>query len=330
LWKTISRQFPFSNIITEDEVMKKIFRQSKTLANTESTVMITGESGTGKELIARALHQSGCRSDAPFVVIDCGGLPETILESEIFGHVKGAFTGAYCDKKGYLEVAEGGTVFFDEISELPYPLQKKLLRVIQEKEFSKVGDTWIIKANIRILAATNIDLRRHVAEGKFREDLYYRLDVVTLHIPPLRERIQDIPLLSYHFLGEFNLRLNRRVTRVTEDALSAMMNYSWPGNIRELTNIVERIMTFKENDTIGVDDLPEKIKNRGSQDQSLNRSLADIKKEAMAQLTECYIRKVLSLHGGNVSRAARMAQMDRGNFRKLMKRFNIAAADFRP
>jgi DNA-binding NtrC family response regulator len=329
LRETLSRKFSLSTIISEDETMKDILRQIQTLANTDSTVLITGESGTGKELIARALHFSGARQNAPFVVIDCGGLTETILESEIFGHVKGAFTGAYYNKKGYLEMADGGTLFLDEIGELPYPLQRKLLRVIQEREFSKVGDTKVLKTNIRILTATNKDLKTEVDEGRFREDLYYRLNVITLHIPPLRKRIHDVPLLTYHFIREFNIRFNKRVSRINEEALGKMMNYTWPGNIRELRNTIEKIMNFKEDETISLEDLPEEIKNVEEDQYSFNRPLKEIKKEVITHLSKNYIKEILSLYKGNVSKAALKAKMDRGNFRKLMKRFNISAKEFR-
>lgn len=329
LRETLSQRFPFSTLITQDETMKKLLRQVQTLANTDSTVLITGESGTGKELIARALHYSGTLKDAPFVIIDCGGLTETILESEIFGHVKGAFTGAYSNKKGYLEVANGGTLFFDEIGELSYLLQKKLLRVIQEREFSKVGDTKILRTNVRIIAATNKDLKKEVELGRFREDLYYRLNVISLDIPPLRKRIPDIPLLAHHFLREFNRRFNKRVTKISEEVLNKMMNYPWPGNIRELKNTIEKIMIFKEDEIISIDDLPEEIKNVKEERISANRPLKEIKKEAVTYLSKNYIKEVLSLYKGNISKAALRAQMDRGNFRKLMKRFNISAKEFR-
>lgn len=309
--------------------MKNILRQVQTLANTDSTVLIIGESGTGKELIARALHYSGTRKDAPFVIIDCGGLTETILESEIFGHVKGAFTGAYFNKKGYLEVANGGTLFFDEIGELAYLLQKKFLRVIQEREFSKVGDTKVLKTNVRIIVATNKDLKEEVDQGKFREDLYYRLNVISLHVPPLRKRIPDIPLLAYHFSREFNRKFNKRITKITEEVMNKMMNYPWPGNIRELKNTIEKIMNFKEDETISLEDLPEEIKNVKEDQHSFNRPLKEIKKEAVTHLSKNYIKEVLSLYKGNVSKAALKAQMDRGNFRKLMRRFNISAKEFR-
>jgi len=329
LRETLLKKFPLSTIISNDETIKNIFRQVQTLANTDSTVLITGESGTGKELIARALHFSGILQDGPFVVIDCGGLAETILESEIFGHVKGAFTGAYFNKKGYLEVANGGTLFFDEIGELPYLLQKKLLRVIQEREFSKVGDTKLLKTHVRIIVATNKDLKKEVDQGKFREDLYYRLNVISLQVPPLRNRTPDIPLLAYHFLREFNIRFNKRVSGITEEALGKMMNYPWPGNIRELRNTIEKIMNFKEDESVFLEDLPEEIRNIEEGKHSFDRPFKDIKKKAVTQVSKDYIKGLLSLYKGNVSKAALRAQMDRGNFRKLMKRFNISAKEFR-
>jgi DNA-binding NtrC family response regulator len=329
LRETLSQRFPFSNIVSEDEAMKNILRQVQTLSNTDSTVSIMGESGTGKELIARAIHYSGIRQDAPFVVIDCGGLTETILESEIFGHVKGAFTSAYYHKKGYLEVADGGTLFFDEIGELPYPLQKKLLRVIQEREFAKVGDTKTLKTNIRILTATNKDLKAEVNQARFREDLYYRLNVISLRLPPLRERTHDIPMLADYFLREFNMRFNKRVIRITEEALGKMMTFAWPGNVRELKNTIEKIMNFKENEIIALEDLPEEIKNLKDDKRSFSRSFKEIKQEAVTHLSKDYIKGLLGLYKGNVTKAALKAQMDRGNFRKLMKRFNISAGEFR-
>ena len=329
LRETLSQRLPFSNIVSEDDVMTHVLQQVQILSNTDSTVLITGESGTGKEVIARTLHYSGIRQTGPFVVIDCGGLTGTILESEIFGHIKGAFTGAYQNKKGYLEVAEGGTLFFDEIGELPYPLQKKLLRVIQEREFSKVGDTKILKTNIRILTATNKDLKTEVDQRRFREDLYYRLNVISLHIPPLRKRVHDIPSLAYHFIGEFNIRLNKQVTRITEEALGKMMSYSWPGNVRELRNIIEKIMNFKKDETINLEDLPEEVRSLKDYNHPFPGSFKEIKQEAVDRLSKDFIKGLLRLCKGNVSKAALKAQMDRGNFRKLMKRFNISAKEFR-
>jgi DNA-binding NtrC family response regulator len=320
---------PFSAIVTNDRGMKKLLKAVETLSGTDSTVLITGESGTGKGLIAKALHYSGTRRDRPFVLIDCSGLPDTILESEIFGHVKGSFTGAYADKKGYLEVAEKGSVFFDEISELPYPLQKKLLRVLQEKEFSKVGDTRTKKANIRIIAATNRDLKEEVKEGRFREDLYYRLNVVSLRVPPLRDRRQDIPLLTNYFLTEFNARFKKRVIAVADKAYTAMTAYQWPGNVRELRNAIERAVTFKEDSTITVQDLPEEIFSAGSGEVNAVPAFKEFKEEKIDGITREYITTLLAMYKGNVSKSAARADLDRANFRKLLKRFHVSAEDYR-
>jgi transcriptional regulator with PAS, ATPase and Fis domain len=243
--------------------------------------------------------------------------------------VKGAFTGAYTDKKGYLEVAEKGSVFFDEISELSYPLQKKLLRVIQEKEFSKVGDTRAKKANIRIIAATNKDLKAEVDERRFREDLFYRLNVVSLRVPPLRERRQDIPLLTNYFLTEFNARFKKRVMAVADKAYSAMTAYYWPGNVRELRNVLERTVTFKEDSTITLQDLPEEIISADSGEVNLMPAFKEFKEEKIDRMTREYITTLLAMYKGNVSKSAARADLDRANFRKLLKRFHISAADYR-
>jgi DNA-binding NtrC family response regulator len=329
LRERLLEQSPFASIVTGDKGMKKLLKAVETLSSTESTVLITGESGTGKELIAKALHYSGTRRDRPFIIIDCGGLPETILESEIFGHLKGSFTGAYMDKKGYIEVAEGGSVFFDEISELPYPLQKKLLRVIQEKEFSKVGDTKTKKANIRIIAATNKDLKAEVNEGRFREDLYYRLNVVSLRVPPLRDRRQDVPLLANYFLTEFNARLQKRVIAVADEVYSQMMAYQWPGNVRELRNAIERAVTFKEGNTITLEDLPEDLIPAHNHGADRVPAFKEFKEETIDTMTREYVTTLLAMYKGNVSKAAAKADLDRANFRKLLKRFHVDAAGFR-
>jgi DNA-binding NtrC family response regulator len=322
-------QSPFASIVTDDRMMKKLLKAVETLSSTDSTVLVTGESGTGKELIAKALHYAGTRRDRPFITIDCGGLPETILESEIFGHVKGAFTGAYADKKGYVEIAEKGSVFFDEISELSYPLQRKLLRVIQEKEFSKVGDTRTKKANIRIIAATNKDLKEEVKEGRFREDLYYRLNVVSLLVPPLRERRQDVPLLTNYFLAEFNARFKKRVIAVAEEVYGQMMAYQWPGNVRELKNAIERAMIFKEGNTIALEDLPNEIVRTDEGITGRVPAFKEFKEGTIDNMTREYVITLLSMYKGNVSKAAARADLDRANFRKLLKRFHVLAADYR-
>jgi DNA-binding NtrC family response regulator len=329
LRERLREQSPFSPIVTDDKGMKKLLKAVETLSSTESTVLVTGESGTGKELIAKALHYSGSRRERPFIIIDCGGLPETILESEIFGHVKGSFTGAYADKKGYLEVAEGGSVFIDEISELSYPLQKKLLRVIQEKEYSKVGDTKTKKANIRIIAATNKDLKVEVKEGRFREDLFYRLNVVSLRVPTLRERLQDVPLLVNYFLTEFNARFKKRIIAVAEEVYSQMMVYQWPGNVRELRNAIERAVTFKEDGAITLGDLPDEIVCSEDGGAARMPAFKEFKEETIDNMTREYVTTLLAICKGNVSKAAARADLDRANFRKLLKRFNVSAADYR-
>jgi len=320
---------PLSKIITEDRAMERLLGEIQTLANINTTTLITGESGTGKELIAKALHFSGTLHDKPFVTIDCGGIPETIMESEIFGHVKGAFTGAYVDKKGYMEVAEKGTVFFDEISEPPFFLQKKLLRAIQEKEFSKVGDTRTIKANIRIIAATNKDLKEEVDLGKFREDLFYRLNVVSLRLPPLRNRFQDIPLLAHYFLTEFNIKFNKRVNMISEEALRKMMAYDWPGNVRELRNTIERIVVFKKDKVISLQDLPDEIRSFDCDKVENILPLKEFRERTLGNMTRDYVKMLLAFYKGNVSKAAARAHIDRGNFRKLMKRFAVSAQEYR-
>jgi DNA-binding NtrC family response regulator len=329
LREKLLQQSPLSAIVTHDKSMLKLLRAVETIACTDSTVLVTGESGTGKELIAKALHFSGTRRDKPFITIDCGGLPETIIESEIFGHIKGSFTGAYADKKGYIEVGEGGSVFFDEISELPYFLQRKLLRVIQEKEFSKVGDTKTRKADIHIIAASNKDLKSEVEAGRFREDLFYRLNVVSLSLPPLRDRPQDIPLLANYFLAALNLRFKKRVTAISEEACSRMMAYAWPGNVRELKNAMERIVIFKEDSVVTVENLPEEIQAAEDRQTEHLRSLKELREETLTRVTAEYVATLLAIHKGNVSKAAAKAGLDRGNFRKIMKRFSISAERYR-
>ena len=251
------------------------------------------------------------------------------MESEVFGHVKGAFTGAYTDKKGYMEIAEGGSVFFDEIGELPFILQKKLLRVTEAKEFSRVGDTRSRKVNVRIIAATNRDLREEVKAGRFREDLFYRLNVISLHVPPLRNRREDIPLLFNYFLAEFNARFKKRVITVDENTYRRTMAYPWPGNVRELKNTIERIVALKEGSVITQDDLPDEITSLAPNGPDPFPPFKEFKEEVLGNVTKEYILTLLAMFQGNVSKAAAKAQLDRGNFRKLLKRFEVSADDYR-
>lgn len=247
------------DMIGQSPGIKKVFDLIDKVADSDSTVLICGESGTGKEIVAKRIHSQSLRADKLFIPINCGAIPEALLESELFGHEKGAFTGAMNTRLGRFELAHGGTLFFDEISEMPYPLQVKLLRAIQEREFERVGGTKSIKVNVRILTATNIDLEQAVLEKRFRKDLFYRLNVIPLTLPPLRNRQEDIPLLIDYFLEKFNKTKQKAITGIGSEARSILMRYPWPGNIRELENIVERVVVLKDEGLINPEDLPEKI-----------------------------------------------------------------------
>ncbi len=252
-------QLDIGNIIGESQVLADVFTILAKVAPTDSTVLVTGESGTGKELLVRALHANSQRRDKPFVPINCGAIPKELLESELFGHEKGAFTHAIRTRAGRFEIADGGTVFLDEIGEMDLSLQVKILRVLQEKEFERVGGTTLKKVDVRIVAATNRDLEEEVSACRFREDLFYRLNVIPLHLPPLRERGQDILLLAGHFLRRFCAKKNRPPLAITDEAKSLLMAYSWPGNVRELENFMERLSILCENLIITPEDLPHKI-----------------------------------------------------------------------
>ncbi len=248
------------DMIGQSPSINKVFDLIDKVADSDSTVLICGESGTGKEVVARSIHFKSLRSDKPFIPINCGAIPEALLESELFGHEKGSFTGAINTRPGRFELANGGTLFFDEIGEMPYPLQVKLLRAIQEREFERIGGTKSIQVDVRILAATNIDLEQAVLEKRFRTDLFYRLNVIPMTLPSLRDRKEDIPLLVTYFLEKFNRIKQKAITGIEDDAMNLLMAYPWPGNIRELENIVERIVVLKGDDgLIGIEDLPEKI-----------------------------------------------------------------------
>lgn len=256
----LSDKADFRTIIGSSKEMEKVFDVIRKVSDTEAAVLITGESGTGKELVARSMHANSSRRDAPFVAINCAAIPRDLLESELFGHVKGAFTGAVKDKTGKFQAAEGGTLFLDEVGELPLELQPKLLRALQEKEVEPVGDTKVQKLDVRILSATNLNIDKAMADGSFREDLYYRLGVIPIHLPPLRERRKDIPLLIRYFCGKHG---NDKVT-FDKDALQTLVMYPWPGNVRELENTVERLLIMRNGEVIGVDELPEKFLDNGT------------------------------------------------------------------
>jgi len=307
---------PLHGLLGESAALHRVFGSIKKTSSTLATALITGESGTGKELAARAIHYSSKRASAPFVPVNCGGIPEGLLESELFGYVKGAFTGAHESRAGFFQTAEGGTIFLDEISETSIGMQVKLLRVLQDKEVYMVGDTRPRNVDIRIIAATNKDLKTLVERGVFREDLYFRINVITIEMPPLRERENDILLLAKHFARKFAADLNKPEPQFTDDALRVLKNYYWPGNVRELENVIQRMVVMCEEKIIEVVDLPSLMRFSALRGTGLNRTLAEMEAE--------HIRNVLSNVDHNISRAAHILGIDRKTLREKMKRYNLA------
>jgi len=324
------------NIVGNHVGMRKVIQLIHQVAGTKATVLIKGESGTGKELVARAIHYESDRSSKPFVVINCAAIPSNLLESELFGHEKGAFTGAVKAKKGRLEVADRGTLFLDEIGEMPKELQVKILRVLEEQKFQRVGGTGDIEVDNRIIAASNKDLKQAVEAGAFRDDLYYRLNVITIPIPPLRERKQDIPLLVEHFLAKHREVFKKKVSGLSEPALQLLMNYSWPGNVRELENALVRALVLCDSDRIEVGDLPEELrgeeKGKGARVPVDKEELKRMKKEAQQEIKEeiekKFILEALRQGEGNILRSAVKVGMDRRQFQNLIKKYGISKDDF--
>jgi len=310
-------RFDFSRIIGKSAKMRELFDMLATVAPAEATVLLLGESGTGKEIIANAIHQNSPRKERPYVKVNCAALPETLLESELFGHEKGAFTGAIEKKKGRFERADGGTIFLDEIGEMSLTTQTKILRVLQEREFEQVGGTKTIKVDVRIIAATNKNLEEEVKKGKFREDLYYRINVVPLIIPPLRERAEDVPLLAEHFLRLYGEKNKRMLKGFADGVLDALIRYEWPGNVRELENIVERTVIMSRGDTITFADLPPAI--AGAQGPAMQTppaiSLKDMERET--------ITKALQQTGGNRTKAAVLLGITRKTLQNKIKEYGI-------
>jgi two-component system, NtrC family, response regulator PilR len=307
--------------------MLEIYKLIGTVAPTDSTVLISGESGTGKELVARAIHEASSRRDRPFVSINCGAFPETLLESELFGYVKGSFTGAVANKKGLFETANGGTLFLDEVGEMPPAMQVKLLRSLQEKKIRRVGGTEELSVDVRLVAATNRKLEEEVELGNFREDLYYRLAVIPMTVPPLRDRRSDIVTLVRHFVQKYNQKLDRHIQGVTEEALSCLEEYGWPGNVRELENVMERAMTLESTDFIQKDRLPESVRQRRSDPgPAVPRFSASegLDIEEYLRRTEAeIIRRALELAGGNQTRAAEILKLTYRSFRHRMESLEI-------
>jgi two-component system, NtrC family, response regulator HydG len=300
-------------IIGESEGMLQVYRTIAKVQAAAATVLITGESGTGKELVARALHYGGSASKAPFVPVNCGGIPDALLESELFGYVRGAFTGATETRAGFFQTADGGTIFLDEISNTSLAMQAKLLRVLQEKEFYMVGSKKSMKVNVRVIAATNVNLLKMVEKGLFREDLFYRLNIISIELPPLRDRDGDIPLLTDYFLQKYAREAGKENIRVSTKARKLIDAYGWPGNVRELQNLMQRLVILSDDDIIDVPDLPESFRFSAGRTKGLDRSLEEVERH--------HIMNVLAANQNNISQTASVLGIDRKTLREKLKRY---------
>ena len=343
-----SQQGELGGIVGTSEAMRRIFGVIEKVAPTGATIVLEGETGTGKEVVARTIHQHSQRANQTFIVFDCGAVQQNLIESELFGHEKGSFTGALANRQGLFEMAHGGTLFLDEIGELALDLQPKLLRALEQREIRRVGGNRPIKIDVRVLAATNRDLAQEVKAGRFREDLFYRLGVVRMKLPPLRERREDIVPLGRHMLrtGAFNrTAAGQRVKGLSHDAVRALMAYDWPGNVRELGNVIERACSFAEGDLIGADDLPEhiggsslvrprKVETQATEPLApttaaplnLDQTFKVAKEAWLGAFERDYLAALLARHAGNLSQAAREAEVDRKHFRRLARKYNLLAA----
>jgi len=326
----------FLDLVGKSYKMKELYQLILRVAPSNSGVLILGESGTGKELVAKAIHQKSKRADKPFVVINCAAMPETLLESELFGYQKGSFTGAYADKRGLFEEANGGTIFLDEIGEVSPTVQVKLLRVLQNGEIRRIGGAENFRVDVRVLAATNKDLQQQVKTKAFREDLFYRLNVITFNLPPLKERKEDISLLAYHFLKKFSEKTGKKVSRISMDTLQTLEEYRWPGNVRELENVIERAVVLAEGDTITARELPPKLLGEffylpetRSDTDFIHLPYRSAKQKALNLFNRAYISNLLRQTSGNVSVASERAGMDRSNFKKIIKKCEINIREFK-
>ncbi len=330
LKRALGTSHKFSNIIGRSDPMLAVFQLIETIAATNSTVLITGESGTGKELAARAIHFNSPRKDRPFVALNCGALSETLLDSELFGHMRGSFTGADTNKKGLIEVAEKGTIFLDEIGEMTPLVQVKLLRILQERKYRRLGGTEEVEADIRVIAATNRDLAKMVSEGTFREDLFYRINVIPIRLPSLRERTEDIPLLADHFAAKFAQQMGKAVTGISGAAIACLRAYAWPGNIRELENAIERAVALERTPSILVDSLPEQLRGAGSAAAGQGAAPAESfpdngfdLEQHVQHIEREYIAEALRRAGGVKVKAAELLGMSFRSFRYYMKKYDL-------
>ncbi|MCW8803048.1 MAG: sigma-54 dependent transcriptional regulator [Ignavibacteriaceae bacterium] len=320
LRRELQRDYDYTNIIGKSPAITQIFDMIKAVADTDSTVLISGNSGTGKELVAKALHYNSKRSNKPFIALNCGAISENLIESELFGHKKGAFTGAISDKEGFIKAAEGGTLFLDEISEMPPQLQVKLLRAIQEKEYTPVGTTVSLTVNVRFIASTNRNLQEYVNQGKFREDLFYRLNVVDIQLPSLKERESDIPLLADYFLDKYRKQMNKNIKGISNDAMRALMYHEWKGEIRELENVIERAAIFCNEEFINVKNLPAQFQSdTGPSDYSPSGSLD----ESVKRFEKEMITRALEANEFNKEKTAETLQVGLSTLYRKMKELDI-------
>jgi two-component system response regulator AtoC len=321
--RKIQENYAFGTMVAKSKAMHSVFMLAEKAARYNTTVLITGESGTGKELVARGIHFAGDRSATPMVTVDCGGIPENLLESELFGHLKGAFTGADRNKKGLFEEADGGTIFLDEIGELPLALQVKILRVLQENEIRPLGDSKTRTIDARVIAATSRNLEDDVKKGDFREDLFYRLNVLHIKLPPLRDRTEDIPLLCQHFIDKFNIRLEKDIKGIAPVAMSLLLAHQWPGNVRELENVIERAAVLSEEIILQPDSFPIEPAIP-SESESLNGIIEGYSlKAAQKNLEKNLITKALEATGGNRTKAARLLEISHPSLLSKIKIYNI-------
>ena len=331
LHSELEKVYGLKKIIGSSREIQKVLDMISRVAFSSATVLITGESGTGKELVARAIHFTGNRKDKKFIVINCATLSENLLESELFGHVKGSFTGAIRDKKGLFEEADSGTLFMDEIGDIPKSVQAKILRVLQEGEFIPVGDTATKRVDVRIIAATNQDLLQCVQEKEFREDLYYRLNVINIKMPPLRDRKEDLPLLVKHFIEKYNKKENKQIKGITQDVEKEFYNYTWPGNVRELENVIERAVTLTNEDIISLDTISSLVKKEGNaeptEDELLSSPYKEARRKALDSFNVKYITKAINKTEGNVTNAAKESGIERQYLQRMLKRYNIKSKD---